>query len=69
MIFVQILSFHRHGVLKEWIGKIDQLEGGMDTFSQGYKHYGLHVQPDNSVIAREWAPGAQQVYLTGDFSK
>ncbi|XP_017469675.1 PREDICTED: 1,4-alpha-glucan-branching enzyme isoform X2 [Rhagoletis zephyria] len=58
----------RHGVLKEWIAKIDKLEGGMDTFSQGYKHYGLHFQPDNSVIAREWAPGAQQVYLTGDFN-
>lgn len=40
----------------------------MDTFSQGYKYYGLHFLPDNSVVAREWAPGAKDVYLTGDFS-
>lgn len=44
-------------------------EGGIDSFTQGYKYYGLHVQQDNSVIAREWAPGAQQLYLTGDFSE
>lgn len=41
----------------------------MNEFSQAYKYYGLHIQSDNSVIAREWAPGATQVYLTGDFSK
>lgn len=41
----------------------------MESFTQAYKYYGLHIQHDNSVIAREWAPGAQQVYLTGDFSK
>lgn len=60
---------YRNGVLQEWLGKIDKLEGGMDTFSQGYKYYGLHFLPDNSVVAREWAPGARDVYLTGDFSK
>ena len=41
----------------------------MNSFSEAYKYYGLHFQDDNSVIAREWAPGAQQVFLTGDFSK
>lgn len=41
----------------------------MDEFTQGYNYYGLHFQPDNSVIAREWAPGARDVYLTGDFSE
>lgn len=41
----------------------------MDIFSQGYKYYGLHFLPDNSVVAREWAPGAHDVYLTGDFSE
>lgn len=58
----------RNGVLQDWIGKIDKLEGGMDTFSQGYKYFGLQFQQDNSVIAREWAPNAEQVYLTGDFN-
>ncbi|XP_001361183.3 1,4-alpha-glucan-branching enzyme [Drosophila persimilis] len=58
----------RHGVLQEWLDKINQGDGGMDQFTQGYKYYGLHFQPDNSVIAREWAPGAKNVYLAGDFN-
>lgn len=41
----------------------------MEAFSQGYKFYGLQFQADNSVIVREWAPGAKDVYITGDFSK
>jgi 1,4-alpha-glucan branching enzyme len=48
---------------------IGESEGGLDNFSQAYKYYGIHIQHDNSVIAREWAPGAKQLYLTGDFSK
>ncbi|XP_013114422.2 1,4-alpha-glucan-branching enzyme [Stomoxys calcitrans] len=58
----------RHGVFQDWVGKIEKLEGGMETFSQGYKYFGLHFLPDNSVVAREWAPGAKDVYLTGDFN-
>jgi 1,4-alpha-glucan branching enzyme len=49
--------------------RIDESEGGLDSFSQAYKYYGIHIQQDNSVIAREWAPGAKELYLTGDFSK
>lgn len=60
---------NRHGQFKEWLQKIENAEGGLNRFSQAYLYYGLHVQSDNSVIAREWAPGAEQVYLTGDFSK
>lgn len=62
-------SFHRHGVVQDWIKRIDEADGGLDSFSKAYQYYGLHIQSDNSVIAREWAPGAQQVYLTGDFSE
>lgn len=49
--------------------RIGESEGGLDNFSQAYKYYGIHIQHDNSVVAREWAPGAKQLYLTGDFSK
>lgn len=48
--------------------KVNEYEGGMDKFTQGYKYFGIHVNTDNSVTAREWAPGAVQVYLTGEFS-
>uniref|UniRef100_A0A1A9WPN8 1,4-alpha-glucan branching enzyme n=1 Tax=Glossina brevipalpis TaxID=37001 RepID=A0A1A9WPN8_9MUSC len=58
----------RHGILQDWLNKIDKLEGGLEEFSQGYKYYGLHFNDDNSVVAREWAPGAKELYLTGDFN-
>jgi 1,4-alpha-glucan branching enzyme len=35
----------------------------------GYKHFGIHIKDDNSVVAQEWAPAAKEVFLTGDFSK
>lgn len=41
----------------------------MNGFTQAHKYYGIHIQADNSVVAREWAPGAAELYLTGDFSK
>lgn len=66
---VSISVHHRHGLVQDWIKRIDDAEGGLDSFSKAYTYYGLHMQPDNSVIAREWAPGAQQLYLTGDFSE
>lgn len=58
----------RNTELRNWINKLNQLEGGLEEFTQGYKYYGLHIASDNSVVAREWAPGAQQLYLTGDFN-
>lgn len=58
----------RNTELRNWINKLNQLEGGLDEFTQGYKYYGLHIASDNSLVAREWAPGAQQLYLTGDFN-
>lgn len=41
----------------------------MDSFTTGYKKFGIHVNNDGSVHCLEWAPGAKQLYLTGDFSK
>lgn len=55
--------------MQDWTKRIESHEGGLDAFSKAYKFYGIHIQPDNSVIAREWAPGAEQLYLTGDFSE
>lgn len=55
--------------MKDWLKCIDESEGGIENFSQGYKYFGIHIQHDNSIIAREWAPGAKELYLTGDFSE
>lgn len=69
MFFLLLWLQNRNECVRDWIDRIEKHDGGLKDFSQAYKYYGLHFQQDNSVIAREWAPGAVQVYLTGDFSK
>lgn len=59
----------RYACLRDIQDKIDENGGGIDEFTQGYKYFGIKVQTDNSVLCREWAPGAKQLFLTGDFSK
>jgi 1,4-alpha-glucan branching enzyme len=49
--------------------KIEFGEKDLDKFTKSYQEFGIHINNENSVTAKEWAPGAQQVYLTGDFSK
>ncbi|XP_066247178.1 1,4-alpha-glucan-branching enzyme [Euwallacea similis] len=58
----------RYGVFKDYLEIIDTNGGGLDSFTQAYKYYGMHVQPDNSIICREWAPKAQALFLTGQFN-
>lgn len=67
-LFRLLIAFSNHCV-REWAERIEKHDGGLKDFSQAYKYYGLHFQQDSSVIAREWAPGAVQLYLTGDFSE
>ena len=59
---------HRHDLFRKWKDTIIQTEGGYDSFTKGYKKFGLIVQPDNSIVYREWAPNATEAVLTGDFS-
>lgn len=58
----------RYACLLDIQEKIQTNGGGFDHFTKGYEYYGMHVQPDNSVICREWAPGARQLFLAGDFN-
>lgn len=59
---------HRHDLFRKWKDTIDDIEGGYDAFTKGYKKFGLNVLPDNSVTYREWAPNAVEAVLTGDFN-
>ncbi len=43
--------------------------GGWEKFTSAYREHGLVVQPDQSVKALEWAPGADGLALVGDFSE
>ncbi len=45
--------------------KMEQL-GDLAEFANGYAYFGFHKTPDGWYY-REWAPGADRLYLTGDF--
>jgi len=65
--FVGSIS-HRYDLFTKWKGDIERAEGGYDKFSKGYTSFGLNVQPDNSIVYREWAPNAVAASLIGEFS-
>ncbi|XP_066995367.2 1,4-alpha-glucan-branching enzyme [Anabrus simplex] len=58
----------RYACFRDYLEKVGEIEGGLDSFTRSYKDYGIHVNSDNSVTCREWAPGAVQLYLAGDFN-
>ncbi|KAJ1786046.1 alpha-1,4-glucan branching enzyme [Coemansia sp. RSA 1807] len=57
----------RFAHFKRWVRDIELSEGGIDKFSRGYESYGLHVTAEG-VRYREWAPGAKEASLVGDFN-
>lgn len=58
----------RYGCFSELIERIEA-DGGIEVFCRSYKEFGIHINPeDNSIQCLEWAPGAQNVYLRGDFN-
>lgn len=58
----------RYGCFKEYLSRIDKYEHGLLKFTESYKTYGVHVDDKNNVNVLEWAPGAKNVYIRGDFS-
>lgn len=52
----------------DYVEKIEDGDGSLKQFTSAYENFGIHIQDDNSVVAKEWAPGAQEVFLTGEFS-
>ncbi|KAJ8912435.1 hypothetical protein NQ315_006102 [Exocentrus adspersus] len=58
----------RYGCFRDLQDAIEENGGGFDNFTKAYTYYGIHVQQDNSIVCREWAPGARQLFLTGDFN-
>ena len=42
--------------------------GSLSSFANGYKFFGIHPT-EKGWVYREWAPGADEMYLTGDFNK
>jgi len=66
---LSIFLIFRYALFLNAIESIKDKGDNLESFSMGYKHFGIHIKDDNSVVAREWAPAAKEVFLTGDFSK
>ncbi|XP_023575021.1 1,4-alpha-glucan-branching enzyme [Octodon degus] len=50
------------------LSNLGESEGGIDKFSRGYESFGVHRCADGGLYCKEWAPGAEGVFLTGEFS-
>lgn len=58
----------RYALFDELLKKLEGCEGGLEKFSRSYQSFGIHNQPDGGIYCKEWAPGAEAVFLTGDFN-
>ncbi|XP_017884300.1 1,4-alpha-glucan-branching enzyme [Ceratina calcarata] len=58
----------RYALFKDYTEKVEAGDNDLDKFSKSYETFGIHVKEDNSVVATEWAPGAQELFLTGEFN-
>ncbi|GMF01542.1 unnamed protein product [Ambrosiozyma monospora] len=59
---------YRRKLADDWIVKLNDTEGGILKFADSYKTLGLHVQKDNSITYKEYAPNAVHATLFGDFN-
>nr|KAF6477554.1 1,4-alpha-glucan branching enzyme 1 [Molossus molossus] len=59
----------RYKRFTQTLNDIGENEDGIDKFSRGYESFGIHRCADGGLYCKEWAPGAEGVFLTGDFSK
>ncbi|XP_075053173.1 1,4-alpha-glucan-branching enzyme [Mixophyes fleayi] len=58
----------RYALFKDRLKNLEGFEGGLEKFSRSYHSFGIHTQPDGGIYCKEWAPGAEAVFLTGDFN-
>ncbi|KAJ8905803.1 hypothetical protein NDN08_002308 [Rhodosorus marinus] len=64
--YVEALKY-RFGRYWELKQSLDILEKGVGEFSKGMKFFGFNIVADG-ILYREWAPGADAVYICGDFN-
>ncbi|XP_078003559.1 LOW QUALITY PROTEIN: 1,4-alpha-glucan-branching enzyme [Phascolarctos cinereus] len=58
----------RYKLFTQTLKNIEECEGGIDKFSKSYETFGVHRCADGGLYCKEWAPGAEGVFLTGDFN-
>ncbi|QPG73078.1 alpha-1,4-glucan branching enzyme [Brettanomyces nanus] len=59
---------YRRKLADDWLSKFDKDEGGILKFADSYKSMGLHIQSDNSIKYKEYAPNAVAACVIGDFN-
>jgi len=58
---------HKYHRFCDLLDKIEATEGSLYDFASGFKKLGFN-ETEEGVWFREWAPGAKEVYLMGDFN-
>ncbi|EIW70451.1 hypothetical protein TREMEDRAFT_71305 [Tremella mesenterica DSM 1558] len=58
----------RYSLFKKQLDSINKYEGGLAKFAEGYKVMGFQVDSFGGVRYREWAPGATEARLIGEFN-
>lgn len=58
---------YRYSKFRGLLDSITSAEGSLDAFSRSYETMGLH-RVDGGVRYREWAPGAKEMFLFGEFN-
>uniref|UniRef100_A0A8C1YH63 1,4-alpha-glucan branching enzyme n=1 Tax=Cyprinus carpio TaxID=7962 RepID=A0A8C1YH63_CYPCA len=58
----------RYKRFAERLAQLEEAEGAFDYFTLSYRSFGIQRRSDNGLVLREWAPGAEAVFLTGDFN-
>ncbi|XDV54163.1 hypothetical protein PO909_022517, partial [Leuciscus waleckii] len=58
----------RYKRFAEYLAELEEAEGTFDRFTLSYQYFGIQRRSDNGLVLREWAPGAEAVFLTGDFN-
>ena len=51
-----------------WLDSFNEHEGGLLKFADSYQSMGLHLNNDNSITYKEYAPNAIAACLIGDFN-
>ncbi|XP_064583009.1 1,4-alpha-glucan-branching enzyme isoform X1 [Zonotrichia leucophrys gambelii] len=58
----------RYSLFYNHLKNIEESEGGLDKFTKSYKSFGVNQLADGGIYCKEWAPGAEAVFLAGDFN-
>lgn len=59
---------HRYKLFQAWKDKINNSEGSLTKFSEGYNKFGFNIRDNGEIVYREWAPNANEAVLIGEFS-